>query len=153
MTANVRILRVDRAFVLEKCSSFVDFHLWPIRTSLNPDSWLGNFLSEEQEHALHLLNSFVYFSSDLTREIFLSAFHNISNLRRQPGRSFSIEQDSWRSFCNTAIITYVTGESPSPTDSGYIFARLARQFLGIDQNRILDPWEALYLVVNGANAP
>ena len=40
-------------------------------------------------------------------------------------------------------ITYVEGEEPNPTDSGYLFARKARQILGIDQGQILRPAEVI----------
>jgi hypothetical protein len=153
MNTSVRILQVDKAFVLEKCGRFVDFQLWRLQSELDPEGWLGNFTAQEQEHAYHLLNSFLFFSNDLVRAMFLAAFQNISCLVRHPGRQFDLEQAFWRTFCNQIIITYVTGEIPNPTDSGFIFARMARQYLGIPQERIIDPREALQLLVQGANKP
>jgi hypothetical protein len=153
MNGNVRILQVDRAFVLEKCNSFVDFQLWPIRSELDPEGWLGNFTEAEQAHALHLLNAFIYFSHDLTRDIFLSSFQSISSSLRERNHDFVPVRDSWRNFCDNLVVTYITGEVPSPTDSGYIFARMARQFLGISQNRIFEPKEALRLLVEGQKRP
>src|SRR4051812_2952673 len=94
MNAAVRILQVDRAFVLEKCSRFVDFQLWMLRSEIDPVGWLSNFSAHEQEHAYHLLNSFMFFSNDLVRAMFLSAFQNVSCLIRQPGRQFALEQAS-----------------------------------------------------------
>src|SRR5947208_14205280 len=42
---------------------------------------------------------------------------------------------SWRAFVDSVIVTRVTGEIPSDTDSGYTFARKARQLLGIPEER------------------
>ncbi len=153
MNTAVRILQVDKAFVLDKCNRFVDFQLWMLRADLDPEGWLQNFTADEQEHACHLLNSFMFFSTDLVRAMFLSAFQNISCIIRSPGRDFRLEQSFWRTFCNQTIVTYVTGEMPNPTDSGFIFARMARQYLEIPERMIVEPKEALKLLVNGANRP
>jgi hypothetical protein len=146
---DARVLRVDRAFVLGKCSSFVDFQLWPIRTIVNPEHWLDNFTSDEQEHAYHLLNSFMYFSEPLVRDVFLAAFQNLSSYVRKPDRSLRQERVAWRKFCEGLTVTYVTGEQPNPTDSGFIFARMARQFLNFTEQQILHPQEALRALLEG----
>ena len=41
------------------------------------------------------------------------------------------------------MVTYVQGEEPNPTDSGYTFARKARQVLGIDEMQIAEPAHVL----------
>lgn len=153
MTTDARIMQVDRTFVLDKCSRFVDFQLWKLQEDIDPTGWLGNFEPDEQEHAFHLLNSFLFFSTNIVRAMFRAAFQNISCLVRHPGRPFDLEQAFWQTFCDQIIVTYVTGEDPSPTDSGFIFARMARQYLGIAQDRIIDPRDALKLLVRGANRP
>lgn len=52
-------------------------------------------------------------------------------------------RSAWRQFCDTVLITRVTGEEPRDTDSGYHFLRMARQVLGIPEKRILSPQETL----------
>ena len=64
-----------------------------------------------------------------------------------PGDSFLTLQAKWRLFVDTVIITYVTGETPNPTDSGVSFARRARQSLRIDQAMIMEPDEAVRLLL------
>lgn len=135
--------RLDRSLILDKCSSFIDFQLWPLEPTIDASGWLRNFRADEIEHALHLLNSFMFYSDYLTRELFASGFQNISNIIRIPGQIFHEAQTSWVDFCGKVLVTYVTGEQPNPTDSGFTFARMARQALGIDQNRIVSPLEAL----------
>jgi hypothetical protein len=153
MAVDVRTLQVDRAWVLGKCDSFVDFQLWPIQTTLNPEGWLKNFLSDELEHAYHLLNSFTFYSEQLVRELFLAGFQNISCIRRKPGLSFAEQQSAWRSFCSEVLVTFVTGEQPNPTDSGHLFTRIVRQHLRISERRIVEPQVALRSLVEGSQKP
>jgi hypothetical protein len=49
----------------------------------------------------------------------------------------------WRQFVDSVIVTYVTGEEPSVTDSGFTFARKARKVLRIPESRVLSPLDTL----------
>lgn len=151
--SDIRTLQVDRALVLGKCDSFVDFQLWPIRTILNPEGWLKNFTTDELEYAYHLLNSFAFFSEELVRELFLAGFQNISCTRRQAGQLFADQQLLWKRFCSQIIVTFVTGEQPNPTDSGHLFTRIVRQYLRISEQRIVEPQVALRALVEGSDKP
>ncbi len=134
---------VSREFVLSKCDYFVEVQLWPIHHDLDPAGWLGNFANDEMEHAVHLLNSFIYFSKDLVNHMMIGAFQGLSRVVLSTDLPYLKAQETWRSFNDRLIITYVTGEQPNPTDSGYLFARKARQNLGISEGRILNPTDAL----------
>src|SRR5579863_1522053 len=131
--------------VLAKCDYFLDLQLWPLRMTLDPERWLSNFTSTEHEYAIHLLNSFMFFSVDITNAMFISAFQALSMSVRKPGDSLSMVQSAWRAFCDTALITYVTGEAPNKTDSGLVFARKARPVLGFPEERIVSPDQAARL--------
>jgi hypothetical protein len=120
---------------------------------LNPQKWLENFRADEEDHAVCLLNSFVYFSHGLIDQMFLAAFQGLSCYLRRPGDSLLSVQTAWRSFFDRAIITYVTGENPSVTDSGLTFARKARQVLGINEGQILSPGEAASELYRGRIRP
>jgi hypothetical protein len=133
--------------VLSKADYFVDVQLWPLHQSLDPRSWLANFLEAEKPHAIHLLNAFMYFSSYLVNQMLVAAFQSLSSELYEPGDSFLTLQAKWRLFMDTVIITYVTGETPNPSDSGLVFARKARQLLGVDQSHIVAPDEAVQLLV------
>lgn len=139
--------KLNHSFVIEKCDSFVDFQLWPLLSDLNPRMWLSNFQPNEMEHATVLLHSFMFYPSHLTRQLFIAAFQNISSKIHSPGSAFPITASKWRNFCSDIIVTYVTGEDPNPTDSGYLFARMARQILGIPEHEIYHPEAALKEVI------
>ena len=133
--------------VLSKANYFTDVQLWPLQFKFNPEGWLNNFLDSEQQHAIYLLNGFMYFSSYLMDQMLVSSFQSLSSTLYAPGDSFLTLQAKWRLFVDTVIITYVTGETPNPTDSGVSFARRARQSLRIDQAMIMEPDEAVRTLV------
>ncbi len=52
----------------------------------------------------------------------------------------------WNAFLGRALFTFVEGEVSSPADSGYAFARRARDILGIPEERILHPSDVLSIL-------
>ncbi len=130
---------VPEEFVLRKTDYFVDVQLWPPETKLNVNGWLSNFNSNERAHALQLLNSFIYLSPLLTDELFKAAFQQLSRSVIQESESFLSNNARWSRFRHAIVVTHVTGESPNTTDSGYSFARKARQVLNIAENKIFAP--------------
>lgn len=130
---------------------------WP-KSPLGIDSaaWLDNFLPDEREVARALLDSFIYLNDDVTNQLLLSAFRDISSLLHVDvdihGQPESIET-IWASFLNAAIITYPTGEKPNPSDSGHLFARKARQLFDFGQEQILEPAEANEVLTRDPSRP
>jgi hypothetical protein len=127
--------------------------LWPRETMIDPHGWLSNFKPAEISHAVHLLDAFMYFASPLVKEMFASSFQSLSRSVAKPGDSLVTLQGSWRTLIARSLITYVTGEIESPTDSGHIFARLVRNFLGISENQIRTPREVLQLLLDNGPRP
>jgi len=60
--------------VLGKCEYFVDVLLWPLLNEMDPLRCLGNFHGDEMEYAIHMLQSFLYYSEEVTNALFKSAF-------------------------------------------------------------------------------
>ena len=71
---------VNEEWVLTKCDHFTDMHLWPTHTRIDPKGWLSNFTQPEKEHAIHLLNSVLYFSEPLVDQLFVAAFRSLSQI-------------------------------------------------------------------------
>lgn len=132
----------------EKCSDFAKFQIWPLRSRLDARAWLGNFRDEDLSLARHLLNSFIYFSDDLTRQLFIAALQGISGLpawrARRTGNTFK----AWFEFLEAINLTFVTGEVPNPSDSGHLFTRKARDHAGISEDQIFKPEEVLHRIAN-----
>lgn len=144
---------LDRDSVIEKCRRFSDFQLWPMTSDVDPERWLSNFTDSESEHALHLLNSFMFYSRKMTEQMFVSAIHNISTIFSSGNGDFRSCCASWEGFFDGVIVTYVTGETPNPTDSGFAYARLTRQAAAIPEDRIVMPQEALSILAANSKTP
>jgi hypothetical protein len=149
LPANLQPPTVGPDFVRTKCDYFTDVQLWPISSHLNVQGWLGNFSPDEMNHAVHLLNGFNYYSSSLVGEMFAAAFHSLCQIVLSPQQPLASAEADWQRFRNDVLVTYVTGETPNPTDSGFAFARRARQDLGLDERQIIHPNEALSRVSSG----
>jgi hypothetical protein len=128
-----RRLFVPEAQVRAEFDALMTLHAWE-PSKIKPEDWLENFDSVELPYALQMLHRFVFYPDHLTDELLASAFHQISGLSARK-RTFSDAKSVWNSFCREVVLTYVEGEEPDPTDSGYTFARKARQFLGIQDIR------------------
>lgn len=127
---------------------------WPkVPSRANPERWLGGFDEADLEHAIAVLESLVYISSEHATKLFSSLVHSLSADISSGGSSYVDRQDKWRRFLSAALVTFPTGEVPSPTDSGYQFARLARQELNFDEGRILAPEDVIILLANGHRRP
>ena len=116
---------LTREYVIGKCDYFASIGIWPSKVVLDPERWLTNFFDDEVEHALYLLNAFMYYESALVDQIFSTAIRTIARC---------MTQDQWKEFLDNLMITIVTGEEPKVTDSGHLFARKARS-LGIPEGR------------------
>jgi hypothetical protein len=138
---------VNKEFVLAKADYFMEVHLWPLHNQLNPQRWLSNFHEPEMEHAVHLLNAFLYFSKLMMEQLFVAAFQDLSRRLFRPHDTYFATRSAWQDFMNRVIITRVTGESPNDTDSSFAFARMARQVLAIRQEQILSPEDALQVIL------
>jgi hypothetical protein len=129
-----------------KCDYFVDVQIWPLKQKVNPEAWLNNFEEHEIPFAAMLLNGFMYLSEEIVDSIYHSAFHELAAyLREASDTAFAVET-KWKIFLERVILTYCTGETPGPTDSGFIFARKARQLLKMPEERIVPPERALELL-------
>jgi len=145
---------VNKQWVLKKCDYLMEVQLWPFRYVLNPERWLANFTESEMNHAVHLLNSFLYFSERFVDQMFIATFQSLSSLIIEKGEPLLSLQTAWRAFMDSVLITHVVGENPSVTDSGLLFARKSRQLLEVGESRILSPKEVLTeLYFKGGSRP
>jgi len=144
---------IDKDLIFSKLDYFVDVQLWPRQSAMNPVLWLENFQESEMEYALSLLNSFLFYSEDLVKQLFVAAFQTLSNLIRQRRDSLLHTKSNWCSFVKRCVITPVYGERPSITDSGMGFARKARKLLNIEDGRILSDKEVFQLLLSSGPRP
>lgn len=145
----IRPVEVTQEWVLRKCDYFVDTQLWPPYRELDATRWLDNFEPAELEHAIHLLHSVLFYSAAVTDRLFVAAFQSLSRHIGCPALPAMQARSLWRSFLDTVYITHVTGETPTTSDSGHLFARKARDLLRIPEDRILDNARTLEAIIAG----
>ncbi|WP_146208101.1 hypothetical protein [Azospirillum sp. TSH64] len=134
-------MKFTKEAVLEKCIGFVDAQVWPLTHQLNPIAWLSNFSENETDYALCLLNSFVYYSEAMVNKMLRAAYQDL--LIAEFGHAGTQATAILSHFDKRMCITHVTGELPNATDSGHLFARKARQVLGVPESKILYPQQAI----------
>jgi hypothetical protein len=136
----------------EACEKLVDLHAWPAG-KLDVSGWMMNFTDEEKPIAAHLLGVFMYFSESLVDALFRSAFYDLCNLTRSSWQQRHLENRRWNSLIDNAIVTMVEGEQPNVSDSGFYFARKARQVLGVPEDQLMNTEDALARAYQGHTGP
>lgn len=129
--------------VAENWKFFVNAQLWPRAARFDPRGWLENFDAGDQKFAIRLLEGFTYFSSELVEALFRSAFQNLSQLVVQNKDNYFSASAQWNQFVESAILVRVEGKHSSDADSAFIFTRIARDIVGIQEEQILSPAKAL----------
>jgi hypothetical protein len=129
--------------VAENWKFFVKAQLWPRAARFDPKGWLENFDAGDQKYAIRLLEGFTYFSSELVEALFCGAFQNLSQLVVQNKDNYFSASAQWNQFLESAIVVRVEGHYSSDADSAFIFTRIARDMVGIQEEQILPPAKAL----------
>lgn len=129
--------------VAENWKFFVKAQLWPRAARFDPRGWLENFDAKDQKYAIRLLEGFTYFSSELVEALFRGAFQNLSQLVVQNKENYFSASAQWNQFVESAIVVRVEGNHSSDADSGFIFTRMAREIIGVQEGQILSPTKAL----------
>ncbi|MGQ0731276.1 phosphoribosyltransferase-like protein [Acidovorax sp.] len=127
---------------LRRWRYLVDVGLWPRMVEFNWRGWLQNFEDDEMPFAVRLLDSFLYFSQPITRQLFRTAFLSASE-RVIAKQALPAAQAQWRSYVENLLVVRVIGERPSAADSGYAFSRLARDDLDVAEDQLFEPAEAI----------
>ena len=144
---------VTKDEVLAKCAFFTKSQVWPREVTLDPVGWLSNFRRSEEESAVQLLNGVMYFSNAMIKEMFRSAFQQLSRTIARPNDRFMGLMSRWQAYVDSAGITFVTGEDEHPADSGHIFVRMTRDFLGIPEQQIRNPKDTLQSMLERGPSP
>lgn len=116
---------------LSKFKFYQDIQLWPKAADFNYEGWLENFDNSERPLAERILNFFVYFPDDIINQLFRTVVG-------RAGYFFKKFDSTWcnESFSNNCWYSFVPGEEPNPSDSGYIYNRKVKEVLGVPQVRL-----------------
>lgn len=117
---------------LDRCSLFQQMQIWPLSSELDYNGWLRNFSKEELPIAKRILNAFIYFPQPMINQMLISAVGYAGKVIK------SIYSD-WchDDFKNRCWYSYVPGEHPNSSDSGFNFQRILKKSLSIPESRLL----------------
>ena len=117
--------------LLSKFKFYQDIRLWPKDNDFDYEGWLDNFSHDEQIIAQKILDFFVYFPDDIIDQLFRTVVG-------RAGYFFRRYDSTWcnASFSNNCWYSFVPGEDPNLSDSGYIYTRKVREVLGVPQDRL-----------------
>ena len=138
--------QASEQFIFSKIEFLRDTNVWPARHKLDHLAWLDNFQSDERPYALNLLHIFLYYNDSMVDALFQGAIQQLGSLIIDKATSSIQARDVWSSFLDNLLITYVESKPLNPTESGLIFARKARQVLGIKECQIVLPQQALQFI-------
>lgn len=135
-------------------SDLVMLQSWPKQRYFNPKEWIKNFKKSEIPFALRLIDNMTYYSDEMSRALFKSAFHRLckSILQNESCVHYNQASNSWQLFRNSAYVIPISGETPNPSDSGFRYARYARDLCRIPEHNILTLKDAISIVQNGRPA-
>ncbi|UVM21164.1 hypothetical protein [Pseudomonas wadenswilerensis] len=133
----------------DKWRYMVTTGLWPKKGNFDPIGWCSNFNNDELPLALRLLEGFTFFADELVKQMFRSAFLNVSQHIITDKNDINKARQQWASFVDSLVVVRVTGEIPRDADSGFAFSRLARDVLLLNEERIVSPEIALEYIAQG----
>lgn len=133
---------------LTRSDYFRSVQVWPTSDELDYKGWLNNFSGEEEKNlAALILDFFMFFPKKMIN-------YMLTKTVGYAGYALAIHFSDWehKHFKNRCIYTFITGENPSPTDSGHIFVRKLRDELHIGEDQIID-FSNLHETLNSKSSP
>ncbi len=146
--------RLNRLEVLDRWRYLAKVALWPPARQADPERWLDNFQTDEQEVALALLNALMYFNDELTDRLLTTSIRLIATRISSPGASYAHRKAQWLEFLMSAKFTHLVSpdDQDDETKSGYMFARKTRQILG-SPDQVRPASDVASEILAGSGAP
>ena len=105
--------------------------IWPKAEDFNYEGWLDNFLDTGDKYlASVILSFFTYYSDEIIRKLLYDSIGNACGVFYRAQNYWNINDYKQKNY-----YSYVS--SGNPTDSGFIFTRMARDILHIPETQIL----------------
>lgn len=119
---------------IKRAKFFQSVQAWPLTDDFDYIGWLSNFKSKnDRELACLILDFFMYFPSKMVDKMFVSSIE-------LAGSGLSKLLPDWKhsDFLDRCIYSYIPGENPNISDSGFNFARKLKEVIGIPEERLFD---------------
>jgi len=139
--------------VLDKCDSFVRLGVWPGSQLVNFRGWLANFTEDDLErtYALHLLNAFTFYNSELCAALAFGAVHSLSVTHASEAQMADAIL-AWEDSLKRTVFVPVEGERPNITDSGLMLAGMLRRRLGVSEDNFMPLDQLLQVLASGKHS-
>jgi len=131
------MLQINEAIIkktLERAKFFQSVQVWPLTDDLNYTGWLNNFKTDnDKKIACLILDFFTYYTEKMVDHMFIASIGNAGS------RLSQIFHD-WKhsDFFNRVVYSYIPGEIPNISDSGFNFARKLKEVIGIPEGRLVE---------------
>jgi hypothetical protein len=119
--------------VIARCNFFRQAQIWPI-DEVNFEDWLSNFKSSNDKYlASVILSFFCYYSKKMVNKLLNDSLGNV-------GYHFSKKRKYWKhnNFKSNTIYSFIPGETPNGSDSGFTFLRKLKREIGIPEEHLFD---------------
>lgn len=142
---------IDRDQVERKCAQLAASRFWPREQVLRYRAWLNNFSSDEDVNAaVKILDHFVFISDEHASLAVLDGYLRfLGSLHDLRYGSVERHAETIQKTHATVHFTAVRSESPNPTDSGYTYTRVARDYLKADEQQIVELEDAVNACAQG----
>lgn len=129
---------------LERFRFFRQIQILPLASVFDFEGWMENFSGIEEKYiAAKILSGFMYYERGMVNRLLYDAIGNvIADIRKFRK---SDECDFYR---KKVIYSFIPGETPSVTDSGYLFTRKLRDDLGVPPEHIVEFSKVISILQN-----
>ena len=142
---------IERDQIERKCAQLAASRFWPREQVLRYRAWLNNFsCSEDICAAVKILDHFVFISEEHASLAVLDGYLRfLGKFHDQCYGSLERHADTIGKIHATVHFAAVRSESPNPTDSGYAYTRVARDYLKANEQQIVELEDAVHACAQG----
>lgn len=119
--------------VKKACDFFRNVRVWPLETNLDYEGWISNFIGTQDQYLASLiLCNFIYYPQAMIRKLLYDAVGNACGYFKKS--DFCWQHDHHK---RKVLYSFIPGETPNPTDSGFTYLKIARDYLHIPSEQII----------------
>jgi hypothetical protein len=133
---------------IERYNYFRDVQACPLNDKFNYKGWLSNFTDKyEKELASLILDFFIFYPENMVNQMLRTSVG-------KAGSELSKYFKDWKheDFKNRCYYSFIPGEDPNASDSGYLFTRKLKHPLNIPEERLID-YRDLYNLLESSMVP
>lgn len=120
--------------VKNACDFFRSIRIWPLEANLDYEGWVNNFNGTKDQYlASIILWHFIYYPQSMIQKLLYDAVGNACGHFKESNLCWQHDHHKRNVF-----YSFIPGERPNPTDSGFTYLKIARDFLHIPTEQIIN---------------